>query len=95
MSLRSVRYFSVNTGTEPNLPKPNFLGTDFSKEPIGTCFRGTKFTEEPKYRTDRFGNTECPGLRSYSSQGNFEHLRGGLMAAHQPGEVFYHADLWL
>jgi hypothetical protein len=38
MSLWSVRYFSVNTGTEPNLPKPNFLGTDFSKEPIGTCF---------------------------------------------------------
>jgi hypothetical protein len=57
--------FLVNTRTEPNLPKPNFLGTDFSKKPIGTCFRGIEFTEEPKYRTDQFGNTECPGLAVY------------------------------
>ena len=30
--------FSVNTKTEPKVPKPNFLGTDFWKEPISTYF---------------------------------------------------------
>jgi len=38
MFMWSVRYFSVNTETEPKVPKPNFLGTDFWKEPIGTYF---------------------------------------------------------
>jgi hypothetical protein len=38
MSLWSVRYCSVNTETEPKIPKPNFLGTDFWKETIGTYF---------------------------------------------------------
>ena len=30
--------FSVNTETEPKIPKPNFLGTDFWKEPMDTYF---------------------------------------------------------
>jgi hypothetical protein len=61
MSMGSVRYFSVNTETEPKIPKPNFLGTDFWKEPIGTYFVGNRIfirTEVPnrtesKYRMPR------------------------------------------
>jgi hypothetical protein len=41
---------SVNTGTEPNLPIPNLIGTEFSQEPIGTIFLRNRIclgTEEP------------------------------------------------
>jgi hypothetical protein len=61
MSLWSVRYCLVNTETEPKVPKPNFLGIDFWKEPIGTYFPRNRILWEPKYRTDRFGVTKCPG----------------------------------
>ena len=36
MFVQSIWYFSINTETEPKVSKPNFLGTDFSKESIGT-----------------------------------------------------------
>ena len=59
-SLWSVQYSSVNTETEPNLPIPNFLGTKFLQEPIGTNFWGTEFAMVPKNRTDRFGIYRMP-----------------------------------
>ena len=37
-SLWLIRYYSVNTETEPN-----FLGTEFIYEPIDTSFWGTEF----------------------------------------------------
>jgi hypothetical protein len=59
-SLGSIRYRSVSTGTEPNLPILNTLGTEFIKEPIGTDFWGTEFTRVPENRTDRFGIYRMP-----------------------------------
>jgi len=60
-SLWSIRYCSVNTETEPNLPIPNFLRTKFFLN------RSVPFYEEPNLqwyrRTEPIGSvfTECPG----------------------------------
>jgi hypothetical protein len=61
MSMRSIRYFSVNTETEPKIPKRFSSIPNFGRKLIGTYFRGTEFLWEPMYRTDWFGNIECPG----------------------------------
>ena len=47
---------SVNTGTEPKVPIPNFLGTEFLQEPIGTDLLRNRIcmgTEEPN-RSGRY-----------------------------------------
>ena len=67
-SLWSVRYCSVNIENEPN-----FLGTKFFWEPIGTNFRVTEFAMVPKNRTDRFGIYRIPRViaKWYSTGFNF------------------------
>jgi hypothetical protein len=59
-STARARYFSINTETEPIIPKPKELGIDIWKEPIGTYSVGSKFGWEPKNRTDRFGKYRTP-----------------------------------
>ena len=46
MSLWSIRYCLLNTETEPKVPKPNFFGTDFYKEPIGTYLSRNRISVE-------------------------------------------------
>jgi hypothetical protein len=46
----SCSVISVSTGTEPKVPIPNLLGTEFFQEPIGTNFTRNRIcigTEEP------------------------------------------------
>jgi len=68
---------SVNTGTEPKVPIPNFLGTEFLQEPIGTDLLRNRIcmgTEEPNrsvpvryYRIPRV--TFLPARRRAQSAG--------------------------
>jgi hypothetical protein len=61
-SLGSIRYCSVSTGIEPNLPISNTLGTEVFKEPISTDSQEPNL---PSYRrTEPIGSvfTECPSL---------------------------------
>ena len=66
---------SVNTGTEPKVPIPNFLGTEFLQEPIGTDLLRNRIcmgTEEPNrsvryYRMPRVSgssNGHCLGRKT-------------------------------
>jgi len=48
--LHAGSVLSVNTGTEPKEPIPNYVGTEFFVEPIGTDFLWNRIyrgTEEP------------------------------------------------
>jgi hypothetical protein len=49
---------SVRTETEPKEPKPNYLGSKISQEPIGSLFHWNRIsggTERPNRRTERPG----------------------------------------
>jgi hypothetical protein len=62
---------SVRTETEPKEPKPNYLGSEISQEPIGSLFcwnrisGGTEESNqtEPKNRTPRASHSLDLGLR--------------------------------
>ena len=54
--------FSILPGTESKEPIPNWVGSMFFEEPIGTGFLRTKLLQKLKNRSVRFGRTERLGL---------------------------------
>jgi hypothetical protein len=46
---------SVRIETEPNWPKPNLLGSSFSKEPIGQWNLDNRISLTTEEQNDRFG----------------------------------------